>query len=302
MAVFKPTLLAAALLALTSQANAGLLDYNLALQNNLTGAVHVEGMTFVGGNLTATQISEFNHGGDTPVGTFDGLEVGGKVSGQVKILGGETAVYKTKDASAQIQCVGGSANCATGGVDLSAKKQALSNEMVNLSSSYKNLGSNANALISGNQVKLQYTGSGTTAIFNLSAADLFFQNSSIELALGNASKAIINVAGNLTVTNTNLTGAWNYSNTLWNFYDATSVSFNAMAVKGSVLAAGADVFDGGGFDGSLYAKSYTNTTLREIHGFFWTPPTTNTVPEPEMLGLMLGGLGLIGLARLRRRG
>ena len=61
-------------------------------------------MSFIGGNLTATQLSEFNSGNDTPVGTFDGLEVGGKVSGQVKILNGETAVYKTKDAAAQIQC------------------------------------------------------------------------------------------------------------------------------------------------------------------------------------------------------
>ena len=69
------------------------------------------------------------------------------------------------------------------------------------------------------------------AVFNLTASDLFFQNSSIELALGNASKAIINVSGNLNVSNTNLTGAWNYANTLWNFYDATSLNFNAMAVK-----------------------------------------------------------------------
>jgi choice-of-anchor A domain-containing protein len=300
MAVSKVFLVAAGLVLAANQARASLLDYNLALQNNLTGAVHVEGMSFIGGNLTATQLSEFNSGSDTPMGTFDGLEVGGKVSGQVKILGGETAVYKTKDASAQIQCVG-SVNCATGGVDLSAKKQALSVEMSSLATSYQSLSSNASAVKNGNQVKLQYTGSDSLAVFNLNSSDLFFQNSSIELVLGNASKAIINVSGNLNVINTNLTGAWNYSNTLWNFYDATSLSFNAMAVKGSVLAYGADVFNGGGFDGSLYAKSYTNSSLREIHGFFWTPPTTNTVPEPQLLTLMLSGLALMGLARLRRR-
>lgn len=300
MALTRTLLLTLGLSFAANQACASLLDYNLALQNNLTGAVHVEGMSFIGGNLTATQLSEFNSGNDTPVGTFDGLEVGGKVSGQVKILNGETAVYKTKDAGAQIQCVG-SVNCATGGVDLTAKKQALSNEMSSLSASYQALSSNASAVKNGNQVKLQYTGTSSLAVFNLNTADLFFQNSSIELALGSASKAIINVSGNLNVINTNLTGAWNYSNTLWNFYDATSLSFNAMAVKGSVLAYGADVFNGGGFDGSLYAKSYTNSSLREIHGFFWTPPTTNTVPEPEMFGLMLGGLALLGLARLRRR-
>ncbi|HEY0893028.1 MAG TPA: collagen-binding domain-containing protein, partial [Cellvibrio sp.] len=95
-------------------ATAGLLDYNLALTGNLTGAVHVEGMSFVGGNLVSTQLSEFNHKDYTPEGSFDGLEVAGNVSGQMKIMHGETAVYGSKDASAQIDCVG-SVNCTTGG-------------------------------------------------------------------------------------------------------------------------------------------------------------------------------------------
>lgn len=281
-------------------ATAGLLDYNLALTGNLTGAVHVEGMTFVGGNLVSTQMSEFNHKDYTPEGSFDGLEVAGNVSGQMKIMHGETAVYNTKSAGAQIDCVG-SVNCTTGGVDLSAKKTALTSEMTSLSSSYQGLTANAAAVVNGNQVKLKYTGTDELAIFSLNAADIFFQNSGIELDLGFATKAIINVAGNLNVANTNLNGGWNYSNTLWNFYTATTVDFNYMAVKGSVLAANADVFDSGGFDGSLYAQSYTNTTLREIHGFFWTPPTTETeVPESSILMLLLAGLGMIGLGRLRR--
>jgi choice-of-anchor A domain-containing protein len=282
-------------------ANAGLLDYNLALSENLTGAVHVEGMTFVGGNLVSTQMSEFNHKDFTPEGAFDGLEVAGNVSGQMKIMHGETAVYNSKDAGAQIDCVG-SINCTTAGVDLSAKKTALTNEMDSLSTSYQSLTANAAASVNGNQVKLIYSGLDDIAVFNLNASDIFFQNSGIELLLGSATKAIINVAGDLDVINTNLTGGWDYANTLWNFYSATSVDFNYMAVKGSVLAANADVFDAAGFDGSLYAKSYTNSSLREIHGFFWTPPTTETeVPEPSILILLLAGLGLIGLGRLRRQ-
>jgi hypothetical protein len=43
--------------------------------------VQVEGMSFVGCNLTVTQLSEFNSGNDTPIGSFDGPEVGGKISG-----------------------------------------------------------------------------------------------------------------------------------------------------------------------------------------------------------------------------
>lgn len=285
-------------------ASAGLLDYNLALTGNLTGAVHVEGMTFVGGNLVSTEMSEFNHKGYTPVGSFDGLEVAGNVSGQMKVLHGETAVYNTKDAGANIECVG-SVNCTTGGVNLSAKKTALTSELTSLTSSYEGLVANAALVANGNQIKLKYTGTDDLAIFSLNAADLFFQNSGIELDLGLATKVVINVAGNATVTNTNLNGNWNYSNTLWNFYTATAVDFGNMAVKGSVLAANADVFNAVGFDGSLYAKSYTNTSLREVHGFFWkAPPVVDThtsVPEPSILMLLLAGLGLIGLSRLRSR-
>lgn len=280
-------------------ATAGLLDYNLALTGNLTGAVHVEGMTFVGGDLFSTQLSEFNHKDYTPEGSFDGLEVAGNISGQLKIMHGETAVYGSKDAGAQIDCVG-SVNCTTGGADLSAKKVALTSEMSSLASSYQGLAANAAADVNGNQVKLKYTGTDELAIFSLNAADIFFQNSGIELDLGFATKAIINVSGNVDVINTNLNGGWNYSNTLWNFYTATTVDFNYMAVRGTVLAANADVFDASGFDGSLYAKSYTNSSLREIHGFFWTPPTGETeVPEPSILILLLAGLGMIGLGRLR---
>lgn len=287
-------------------ANAGLLDYNLVLTNNLSGAVHVEGAAFVGGDLIATQMSEFNHKDLTPL-SFDGLEVAGNISGHLKIMHGETAVYNTKDASAQIDCLG-LANCATGGADLSGKAATLGGEMSSLAATYAALTANASALINGNQVRLQYTGTDDVAIFTVNASDIFFQNSGIDLVLGAATRAIINVIGDVVnITNTNLNGQWNYSNTLWNFVDASVVNFNHMAVKGSVLAASADVFNAAGFDGSLYAQSYTNTSLREIHGFFWTPPvlTPETpvvdVPEPSLLLLLLGCLGLLGLMHMRRR-
>lgn len=293
-------LLVTALLGLAaSTAQAGLLHYNLVLSGDLNGAVHVEGASFIGGNLYSSQMSEFNHKNQTPQG-LDGLAVAANISGQLKIMHGETATYNTKSSGTQLECVG-RVNCSTGGVDLSATKAALSAEMVALGDNYRQLAANAAAIINNNQVRLVYTGNDDVAVFQLNAADIFFQNAGIELLLGKASKAIINVAGNVNISNTNLNGGWNYSNTLWNFYDATSVNFNYMAVKGTVLAATAHVQNSAGFDGALYAKSYTNTSLRELHGFYWTSPNgQNKVSVPALPGLLLAGFVLIGVTRYRR--
>ena len=67
------------------------------------------------------------------------------------------------------------------------------------------------------------------------------------------------------------------------------------------MAIDADVRIMNDIDGSLAAKSYTGAG--QIHHYYWdfTPPATE-VPESSILMLMLAGLGLIGLGRLRRRG
>jgi choice-of-anchor A domain-containing protein len=89
------------------------------------------------------------------------------------------------------------------------------------------------------------------------------------------------------------------SNILWNFYEATSINFGSMRVNGSVLAPFADITMQIDFDGAVAARSYTGAG--QVHNFLfnWTPPTVS-VPEPSILLLLMVGLGLIGLVRLRR--
>jgi choice-of-anchor A domain-containing protein len=283
-------------------ASASLLTaYNVVVTGNFNASVHVEGATFVGGNLHSSVMSEFNHKGTTPDG-YSGLRVGGTISGTLKVMHGETVEYGNKAAGASIDCGGG--NCETAGVDLSAERDDLAAQMAALSAAYAGL--SANGTYGSN--KLTYAGSDSTAVFSVSASDLFFQNANLELALGSATHAIINVYGNVDVFNTNLTGSWNASNVLWNFVDATEVNFKDMAVKGTVLAPNAEVRNSAGFDGSLWAAAYTNTTLREIHDYPWTgdvppPPVEEEdefpLPEPTLLTLALAGVGFVA-ARARR--
>lgn len=277
---------------------ASITDYNVFVAEHFSAAVHVEGATHVGGNLTSIQMSEFNHKNLTHGNDVYGLEVGGTLSGDIKVMHGQDALYGTKGAG-NIDCMRRS-NCATSGADLSAKTQDLSAQMVALSQSYLGLAANADMDLYHNQVNLNYSGADGVAVFHLTATDLFFQNSGISLNAGSAEKVIINVSGDVNVTNTNLVGNWDFSNVLWNFYDATTLDFNYMAVKGTVLAPSAAVLNGAGFDGSLYAQSYTNNTLREFHGFFWTPDVpTASVPEP--LSIMMMFSGLFALFMVRRR-
>lgn len=284
-------------------ASASLLTaYNVVVTGNFNASVHVEGATFVGGNLHSPQMSEFNHKGVTPP-DYSGLRVAGTISGTLKVMHNETVEYGSAAPGADITCSG--LNCATAGVDLSAERDDLAAQMAALSALYGAL--DVNGTYSGG--KLTYTGSDTTAVFSVSASDIFFQNSNLQLALGSATHAVINVYGNVDVLNTNLSGSWNSSNVLWNFIDATDINFQSMAVKGTVLAPDAVVRNSGGFDGQLWAAGYTNTTLREIHDFPWTgdvpPPTEEEefpVPEPTSLLLGLAGLGIVGLRARRSRG
>jgi len=166
--------------------------------------------------------------------------------------------------------------------------------------------------VNGNDKAFSYSGADDIAVFNLDGTSLFAQNSNWSLMAGNAQTVIINVSGttvkNLGGVNMNNgfgahAGGNNLgaSNILWNFYEATSVDFGSMRVNGSVLAPLANVTTTNDFDGALAAKSYSGTG--QVHNFLfnWTPPPpVAQVSESSTLMLLLMGLGLISLVRLRR--
>lgn len=291
------------LLASVSSSASTLTDYNVVVLDDFTGAFHVAGATFVGGNLSSLQMSEFNHRNTTPDG-YDGLRVGGTVSGKLKVMDGETVSYNAANG-VEIECQGGAggSSCITAGASHSAEKAQLAAEMAAMSLLYDGMTANGVLRVDGNQVHLTYTGSEELAVFDVTASNLWFQNASLQLSLGSATRAVINVVGDANLDATNFSGTWDYSNTLFNFVDATSVNVGQGQWRGgSLLAPKAAVTGGSGFEGALYVQSYTRgSNLAEIHDFRWTPDKpTASVPDGGSLTTVLGAV-LAGMVALRRR-
>lgn len=151
------------------------------------------------------------------------------------------------------------------------------------------------------------SGVGGLNVFSISGAALASSNTfTIDLAPGQT--VLINVDGSAD----SMTGGLNIvggdaSQVLWNFSDATTLSFANIALLGSVLAPNANYLGGWGqLDGELIVKSFSDTygatqinSGYNLVGDLMNPPTTG-VPEPAAWALMILGFGAMG-AMLRRR-
>lgn len=295
---------------LSAMASAGpLSDYNLILFGDLnTGSnVKVYGQALIGGDLKSS--GEFgSHLGDPSFNATNNVEVIGNVtSPNLTIQNGYLGYGGTKTI--------GNLNCNESGLPQNSCVRALGDVTAvsdKLDSFYDVLSSESDFYrsfgltgdVSG--TTLSYSGlAADLVVFNIAGADLFANNANWQLSFGNAAKVVINVSGtNLSNPGSvNLSGngftSSTYSNILWNFYDATSLNLGN-GWKGNVLAVDADVKIANDIDGSLAAKSYTGSG--QIHHYYWdyTPPETE-VPEPSILILLMAGLGMLGLGRLRRR-
>lgn len=290
-------------------------DYNLILSGDLAvsgGSGHIHGKAFIGGDLKGSS-PEFGADLNRPLNKNNyTVEVAGDLSaGKATFFAGRVAYGDTNNLGNNYECQGGFVNnkgCIDQVSGLDAKKTALFNELNAESTYYKNLVSTGAVNNSDlNQSKFIYSGAATDlAVFNISGASLFNSNG-WDAIFGSAKNIVINVSGTqLNMShNVNLFGNLGnsavYDNILWNFYEATEITFNNRWA-GSVLATNAVIdIKNSDFDGSVAAKSYIGNG--QIHDYHWTytpPKPPVKVSEPSSLLLALLGIGLVLVGRIRR--
>ncbi|BFT28949.1 hypothetical protein D210916BOD24_01250 [Alteromonas sp. D210916BOD_24] len=296
---------------INSSGNGALGTYNLILLEdyNFSGG-DVQGRTFIGGNLNAQgRYAEFGSRLANTNTAIDAVTIVGDVNASgVRVLRDNNLVY------------GGALNAST--VELNDGDDGqlihdpnvtiadIATELYTDTAYYASLSSNG-AYSNG---VFNYTGIDEVAVFNVSAIDIFSQNSNLSLNWGAAETVIINVSANGFSNNdivigggVNLNNGFTqqsaFSNVLWNFYDAESINFNGVAMKGSVLAPFADTSGGASFDGTFAANSYTGA--REFHDFVFNyerPPSIVAVSSPSTGVLLIGALGILFLRRRGCRG
>lgn len=294
-------------------------DYNIILSGDFNvsgGSGHVEGKSFIGGNLVHGSVFAQHVPNNSTATT---VKVVGNVTGNNAMhieagyvaYGGTTNVTNTNAWNGICHGVGISQKDAcfkhvTDG-SLAAEKNALLAELTSESNYFKSLATSTGFTVTGdsNNKTFKYTGAATDlAVFNISASALANLNWSVNF--GNAVNVLINVSGTtFNAGNAHVNGFQSHANNvLWNFADATNLNFGD-SWYGSVLALNATINTGSNLNGAIAAKSYVGNG--EIHDYHWsyTPPTPPKPPvkvsEPSTLLLSLLGLGLVLFGRVRRQ-
>lgn len=304
------------LVCLSSFVSAGPLnDYNLILFGDLKasgGSGHIEGKAFIGGDVVKGSVFAQK---EVRTSRDDTVKVVGnfKSNNSMHVDSGYLAYEGNYSGPTNI-CNGtglGQSGCLKKVTDgsLTAEKNSLFAQLQTESDYYRGLENSSNIALIGdrNNKKFSYSGDATDlVVFNITADQLKGPQWSLDMDFATALNVVINVSGSsFTAGNTkNGTQSFrnNHNNVLWNFYEATTLNFGD-SWFGNILALNATIATNSNLDGAIAAKSYVGNG--EIHKGNWdyTPPKppVKEVNEPSIFILILCGLGLIGLSRLRRR-
>lgn len=173
--------------------------------------------------------------------------------------------------------------------DFSTPLDALQSQLAGLSTTV------GTSISSSDPNNFTFVESGTgTNVFNISASTLE-QSRNLNFS-GSASTIIINVTGNYADTTNFNASAFLNTHVIWNFVDATSLSFQGW--HGTVLAGDASVTNSSAMEGTLYAANFTGNGELHNYAFAGTLPV-GAVPEPSTYAML--GLGLLGVVVAARK-
>lgn len=309
-------------------------QFNLVVLGDSTSGSHVDGRTFIGGNVTGGDYAQQGTP-PVPVSAYAGLTVLGNAnqinqanpSIQVNNLG-ITVLGAFEDGNVNNGpgvVVGNASNVNFNGpsyvggtktgvnqngglLSQAAANAAIANatstnfaQVATLASdALSTLTGNSFVSISGNKATFTATPVGGIAVFNITANDTtIFSKGEFEfVGFGNADLIIINSDDNSITTGANFLGGSATAiatKTLWNFYNATSLNLNAQ-FGGAILATSAHLTNSNNIEGSVVVNSLTQNG--ELHLQSFGPGNTLTglgAPVPVPAAALLFAPALAAL-------
>ena len=286
--------------------------------NGGSGQVATTPGLLVGGNVGSGNIN-------APGAAIDiGGNFGGNLNlsnGQTVNIGGSATGNINGSNNTQTVRAGGSINGNANGANFIANQglgwnaastsQAVAAERLTLIDSFSHLsaalggltlGTNPSSITAGGQGPIFNAVKGTNAfaLFNISAG-LLAQNEINFNVTGGAFPIIVNVTGATVTWNANPVGGYNAGlnrSIIWNFLDATSISFQKM-VHGSILAPRATISNTTPLEGSIVARNFNQGG--EVHLGTFGHGGFAPIPEPASWAMMIAGFGFVGGTLRRRR-
>lgn len=308
-----------ALSATAAQAQSSAADYNLFVLGDMHSVgSDTEGRVAVGGNAYLQNYSVgaalSNPSGASLVVGGNLTANGGSTNGGM-VVGGTASFSNWSTSGLAPAGTASPVDFASEAIRLEALTTTLAGYTSNATTSYVNWGGSH-----GGQLTLTGTNSGLN-VFTVDASELSSSNT-FNIYIPDGATALINVLGtDVTIGSGGFNVPTGASSILWNFADATSLSFLQTNMTGSVLAPNAAYYGSAPIAGQLIVGSFTGQDWQVTqvnHGTYSgnllsmdpTPPVVTPpnggdqanlgVPEPASWSLMLLGFGATGFA-LRRR-